>query len=50
MKMAEMLNRYRFCVKEHVRGRRPKCFVIGARNITDAWKIARKRIEVTKLR
>ena len=48
--MVTKLNQYKFCVKEYARGRKPKCFVISARNITDAWNIARKRIKVTKLR
>lgn len=48
--MVKMLNKYRFCVKEYVRGSKPKCFVISAGNITEAWKIVRKRIKVTKLR
>uniref|UniRef100_A0A6M3M808 Uncharacterized protein n=1 Tax=viral metagenome TaxID=1070528 RepID=A0A6M3M808_9ZZZZ len=48
--MAKMLNQYRFCIKEYVRDRKPKCFVIQAPNKPEAWNIAKKRITVKKLK
>jgi len=48
--MAKTLNQYRFCIKEYVRGRKPKCFVIQAPNKPEAWNIAKKRITVKKLK
>ena len=44
------LNRYRVTVKEYVKGRKPKTWVVSAKNIEEARKIAQKRVTVKRLK
>jgi len=50
MPTKKMLNQYRVTVKEYAKGKKPKTWVISARNITDAKKIAQKRIIIKKVK
>ena len=45
-----MLNLYRVTIKEYVKGKKPKTWIISARNIKDAEKIARKRIKIKRIK
>ncbi len=45
-----MLNKYRVTVKEYVKGRKPKTWVISAKNLTDAKKIANYRVTIKRMK
>jgi len=48
MATKKTLNNYRVTVKEYVKGKKPKTWIISAKNLTEAKKIAQKRITIKR--
>ena len=46
----KMLNQYRVTIKEYVKGKKPKTFVVSAKNMKEAEKIVKKRIKIKRIK